>query len=90
MASGWLVLPLLLSLGSARGDAKLRFHGSERGQIEFEPTGTATLIGDERSINATVDLVVGGDLTVGCRASPAISVLKLGECTIRNAKNFSR
>ena len=90
VASGWLVLPLLLSLGSARGGGKLQLRGDDPGQIEFEQTGTAKLIGDETSINATVDLVVGGDLTVGDQTAPAVSVLQLGECTISNVPGTSR
>ena len=80
--SGWLVLPLLFSLGSAREGGKLKLHGSDSGQIEFEPTGTAKLIGDERSINTTVDFGVGGELIVGDQAASGVAFLNISGCTL--------
>ena len=46
-----MALPLLLSLVAVRGSATLKLQGNDKGQIQFEPTGAAKLMGDERSIN---------------------------------------
>ena len=82
VASGWLVLPLLLSLGSARGGGKLQLRGDDAGQIEFEPTGAAKLIGDEHSINTTVGFGVGGELIVGDQAASGAASLNISGCTL--------
>ena len=73
LVSGWMALPLLLSLVAVRGSATLKLQGNDKGQIQFEPTGAAKLMGDERSINTTVDFVVGGDLIVGDQAASAVN-----------------
>ena len=53
-STSMLTLPLFLSLG-----AVLQLHDeSGVGTVEFESTGTATLVGNEHSINASVSLVV--------------------------------
>ena len=83
-ARGWpAVLPLLFSLRAVRG-ATLFLHGDGASQIEFEATGTAKIIGDQRSINATVDLVVGHQApsVVGHQApSAAVEIRATGDVT---------
>ena len=82
LVSGWMALPILLSLVAVRSSATLKLQGHTKGQIEFEPTGTAKIMGDERSINTTVDFAVGGELIVGDQAESGVASLNISGCTL--------